>query len=235
MSSSQTGVAAVDRALLILSRVAEHPEGVSLADLSRQTGLYKSTILRLLASLERAGYARRMPDGHYAAGAAPLKLARAYQEGFSLDEVLRPALRALAHASGETASFFVRDGDTRICLRRVESPRSIVIALREGDRLPIDRGSAGKVLRAFANETGADLEQVRNDGWACTLGDRDPAAASMSAPVFGPGNTLQGALALSGPRERFTDEQVARCAPLLREAASTLTRQIGGEQPAARS
>lgn len=79
MSEAQTGVAAVDRALLILSAFREDDAPVSLALLARRTSLYKSTILRLLQSLIRAGYVARLPDGNYVVGAEPLRLAKIYQ------------------------------------------------------------------------------------------------------------------------------------------------------------
>jgi hypothetical protein len=79
MSEAQSGVAAVDRALLILSAFREDDAALSLALLARRTGLYKSTILRLLQSLLRAGYVVRLPDGNYVIGPEPAKLARMSQ------------------------------------------------------------------------------------------------------------------------------------------------------------
>lgn len=76
MNEAQTGVAAVDRAFLILSAFQEGDTSLSLALLARRTGLYKSTILRLMQSLIRAGYVVRLPDGNYAVGTAAGKLAR---------------------------------------------------------------------------------------------------------------------------------------------------------------
>lgn len=79
MNDTQTGVAAVDRALLILSVFREGDSFLTLALLARRTGLYKSTILRLLQSLLRAGYVVRRPDGNYAIGPEPSRLAKMYQ------------------------------------------------------------------------------------------------------------------------------------------------------------
>lgn len=75
MSEALSGVAAVDRALLILSAFREDDTALSLALLARRTGLYKSTILRLLQSLLRAGYVVRLPDGNYVIGPEPARLA----------------------------------------------------------------------------------------------------------------------------------------------------------------
>jgi DNA-binding IclR family transcriptional regulator len=76
MSEAQSGVAAVDRAMLILSAFREDDAPLSLALLARRTGLYKSTILRLLQSLLRGGYVVRLPEGSYVVGPEPLRLAR---------------------------------------------------------------------------------------------------------------------------------------------------------------
>ncbi len=85
MNEAQSGVAAVDRALLILSVFREEDVSLSLALIARRTGLYKSTILRLLQSLLRAGYVVRLPEGSYIVGPEPARLARMFQATAVLD------------------------------------------------------------------------------------------------------------------------------------------------------
>jgi DNA-binding IclR family transcriptional regulator len=227
------GVAAVDRACAVLAVFATSEEALTLAELARRTGFYKSTLLRLLASLVRAGFTRQLADGRYGPGAQVMQLARAYQRSFRLDDVLLPVLRHLCQASGETASLFVCDGDARLCLRRIEPDRSIRIALHEGDRLPMDRGSAGRVLSAFVSGALAigALDSVRQRGWAYTRGERDPDAASVSAVVFGQGQQVIGALALSGPRERFDAMHLRSFVSLVLHAAARLSATLGGQYP----
>ena len=79
------GVAAVDRALSILDALTD--DKVSLADLSKRTGLYKSTVLRLLASLEHARLIRRQDDGRYALGSEIARLHGLYAAAQSLDRM----------------------------------------------------------------------------------------------------------------------------------------------------
>ncbi|MFT4171446.1 MAG: IclR family transcriptional regulator [Rhodocyclaceae bacterium] len=224
----------MDRACAVLAVFAVSEDALTLAELARRTGFYKSTLLRLLASLARAGIARQLEDGRYGPGAQAMQLARAYQRSFRLDDVLLPILRHLCEASGETASLFVRDGDARLCLRRIEPDRSIRIALHEGDRLPLSRGSAGRVLTAFADDQdpAAALAEVRRRGWAYTQGERDPDAASVAAVVFGQGQQVVGALALSGPRQRFDAVRIRSFASLALHAAARLSAALGGQYPA---
>ncbi len=220
------GVEAVDRALALLEAFADGTPRLSLTELARRTGLWPSTLLRLAASLTRGGMLVRGADGLFRLGPATLRLGLLYRAGFDLAEPLRPVLAQLADRTAETAAFFVREGDARLCLFRHESDRPVRHAMREGDLLPLDRGAGGHVLRAFTDPPTHHLAAVRAAGLALSLGERDPEAAAMAAPVFGAGGFV-GALSVSGPIGRFG---AARRPPLeaaLREAAAALSRALG--------
>jgi DNA-binding IclR family transcriptional regulator len=226
------GVAAVDRAFAILAAFGPRDRSLTLAELGRRTGLYKSTILRLIESIERAGFIRRLDDGSYAVGASALNLGRLYQTSFALDQHLLPTLQQLSRETGETASFFVRDRDRRLCLRRVEPERSVRIVLAEGDRLPLEQGSAGKILLAFGPAPPKALAAIRAARFAITRGERDRDAASVSVPVLAGGGRLVGALSVSGPIDRFAETKTRELVPLLLARAATLTRELGGDASA---
>ncbi len=228
------GVAAVDRAFAILAAFGPQDRSLTLAELGRRTGLYKSTILRLIASIERAGFIRRLDDGAYAVGAGALHLGRLFQASFDLDRSLLPTLQELARGSGETASFFVRDRDRRICLRRVEPDRSVRIVLREGDRLPLEFGSAGKILLAFGKAPPKSLGKIRAAFVAISHGERDPDAASVSVPVFADEGRLAGALSISGPVDRFVEAKIREFAQRLLASAAALSQRLGGDGAALR-
>ena len=68
----------------------------------------------------------------------------------------------------------------------------------------MNKGAAGLVLLAWSGETGELFERIRHDGFALSLGDRDPDAAAISAPLFDAHDKLLGALTISGLRSRFT-------------------------------
>lgn len=222
------GVAAVDRAFAILAAFDADRPSLPLAELSRRTGLYKSTILRLMTSLERAGFVRRLADGQFAVGHEPLRLAQLYQGAFNLRDALLPILEALTQECAETSSFFVAQGKTRVVLLRVEPKRSVRVSIHEGDEFPIDAGASGKVLRAFAAVKAPALQAIREQLWATSFGERDPDTAAISVPVFSAGNVLVGALTVSGPADRFNAEQIARVrATVLRKAAQA-SAALGG-------
>ncbi|MFJ4346587.1 IclR family transcriptional regulator [Pseudomonas sp. NPDC089401] len=222
------GVAAVDRAFAILAAFDGDRPSLPLAEISRRTGLYKSTILRLMVSLERAGFVRRLADGQFAVGHEPLRLAQLYQGAFNLRDALLPILETLSQESAETSSFYVAQGASRVVLLRVEPKRSVRVSIHEGDRFPIDAGASGKVLRAFGAAPDATLDNVREQYWAASVGERDPDTAAISAPVFSAGNVFVGALTLSGPADRFNAEQINRVRATVMNRAAQATAALGG-------
>ncbi|MWL89187.1 MULTISPECIES: IclR family transcriptional regulator [unclassified Cupriavidus] len=226
--SADGGAIAVDRALFVLSVFREGDGALGLAELAQRSGLYKSTLLRLLASLEHARMVQRHADGRYGLGPEIARLNAVYAASFSLEQVVMPALRELVRVTNESAAFHVEQGEHRLCLYRVDSPQPVRDHIRAGDLLPRNRGAGGRVLRAFAGARGEVYQKIRDEGVIALIGDRSPDIAGVSAPVFGPDGALRGALTLTCPTPRFSDgfrEQVL-------DAARQLTAALGGTFPA---
>ncbi|MBY0339321.1 MAG: helix-turn-helix domain-containing protein, partial [Acetobacteraceae bacterium] len=219
------GVAAADRALTVLSAFRKGDRALTLAELAARTGLVKSTIMRLAVSLEAHGYLARDGDGAYRLDAELLRLGTIYGQSFRLEAHVVPALEELVARTGETASFYVRRGEQRLCLFRVDSPHLLRMHVRVGDAMPLDSSAIAQVLRAFSPRPlpgyAAALELP-----IVTMGATDPHTGAMAVPVFGPGEALAGALALSAPVIRWTPEAQALARGVLREAGASLTRRI---------
>jgi DNA-binding IclR family transcriptional regulator len=228
MAGDGGGVAAVERALSILNAFNDRDQKVTLAELSSRTGLYKSTVLRLAKSLERFGYLRRSDEGTYWLGAHVLHLGSLYQRHFRTAEFVPPVLRKLAEELKEGASFYVRDGDERVCLHRIDSTRAVRDSVHEGDRLPLAVGASGRVISAFTGAVGARHEQIRQDMYAASYGERDPETAAVACPVFRVQQQFAGALSISGPKYRIEALGVERVLPVLFRYAGELTRILGG-------
>lgn len=220
------GAASVDRALSLLTAFRSGESALSLAELADRTRLYKSTALRLLASLEHARLLQRGDDGRYALGPEIARLQSIHAASFSLEAQVMPALRALVEATRESAAFHVRQGEQRLCLYRVDSPQLLRDHIRAGDVLPLDRGAGGRVLLAFGPDGGARgklYDQIRREGFHLASGDRVPGLTGISAPVWGLDGRLQGALTLTLPETRLK----ASFANAVRQAARRLSERLG--------
>lgn len=224
------GVAAVDRAMLIVRSIASAHQPMTLAELSRVTGLYKSTLLRIIASLERASLVVKRRDGRYTIGHFANELGRAHELAYRILEVVQPLLEAMVEKGSESASFHVyHDEFQRQCLLRVDSHHSTLDRIRVGDLLPLQRGAAGKLIVAYH---GTGLEPSVNNLLAVSMGERDPNCAAVSSPVFSAGEEFCGAISLSGPKERFSESSIPWLSGLVQDAARKATLMLGGRWPA---
>lgn len=223
------GVAAVERALSILDVFTDRDPQLTLAELAKRTKMYKSTLLRLARSLEHFGYLVRAEDGTYRLGSKLLQLGSLYQRHFDTADVVPDVLRSIVDDLKEGASFYVPDGDRRLCLHRVDSLRSVRDSVHEGDRLPLNVGAAGHVIKAFSGSTGAGYEKVRRQMHAASFGERDAEVAAIACPVFGLHQRLVGALAVSGPLYRIEALGVGPILRVLLKHAAQLTNALGGD------
>ena len=230
--AEESGVASVERAIAIMRAFAPEDRGLELAQIADRSGLHKSTILRLLQTLLRHRFVVRSGDSRYALGPALLQLGAIYQANHDVADVLIPVMRGLAASTGESVTYYVPDGDMRVCAHRVESHHPLRYIVRLGDSLPLGVGSGGRVLAAFQGGRGTLHASIRQRMWHAAFGERDPDVSGLAAPVFGRGNSLVGTIIVAGPSVRVTQAFATRmCRPLL-EAAAEVTAGLGGDPDA---
>lgn len=202
---SLSGVGVLDKAMAVLGAVEEEPR--SLAGLVEATDLSRATAHRLARALEAHGLLRRDEDGRFALGLRLISLGHEAAEAVPVWAAARPALAWLHERTGESVQLFVRDGDARVCVESIESSRELRTIVPVGARLPLDRGSAGKVL------SGA------NGDWVQSVGEREEGVASVSAPVRGQGGLVLAAVSISGPIQRLSRKPGQKYGAFVADAA----------------
>ncbi|MEO7837050.1 MAG: IclR family transcriptional regulator C-terminal domain-containing protein [Acidimicrobiales bacterium] len=208
MEHTVAGVGVLDKAVSVLDALEEAP--LALADLVVATGLTRATAHRLASALEHHGFVGRDAGGRFTLGP---RLTRP-----SLEEAARPALAALRDATGESAQLYVPRTGSRLCVVSLESPHSLRTIVAVGAVLPLDRGSAGKVLQRSA--------EVERRGWAHSVEEREPGVASVSAPVWREGEVV-AAVSVSGPVERTSRAPGRRYAVDVMAAARAVEAAMG--------
>jgi IclR family transcriptional regulator, KDG regulon repressor len=248
MEDGKLTVRAVERALDILLCFAES-EDLSLTEIASRVGLHKSTVHRLLASLEGKGFIIRDPASErYRLGFRIWELSANLSHSDDPELLLLPEMERLRDQLGETVSLYVRDGMERVRVQAVQSNQAIRRVAPIGARLPLYVGASSKVLVAFAEpevqqallqdpawpkaegDAAAayrqQLEEVRSLGFATSVEEREPGAAAVAAPIFNRAHRLVAALAVSGPSNRLTPEMMREHAPLLMEAARRMGKMV---------
>ncbi len=180
----------IDKATQVLDALEESPR--SLSELVAVTGFSRATTHRLAVALEQHGLVRRDEEGRFALGVRLIALGRAAAEAIPLAAAAMPALAGLRDETGESVQLYVRQGDRRVCIAALESPHGLRTIVPMGASLPLEVGSAGKILRDAPS------------GWVESVGEREAGVASVSAAVAGPDGRPLAAVSVSGPIERTT-------------------------------
>ena len=204
---SVSGVGVVDKGVVILCALARTP--LDLAALQDETGLPRATAHRLAVALELHGLVRRDPQGRFCLGFELIRLGRAAEDQFPLADLARPILTSLRDATGESVQLYVPEGESRRCVVSLESTHGLRWIVPQGALLPMDRGSAGRVLQG--DESAESVEE------------REPGVASVSAAVRDRRGQIIAAVSLSGPVERLTRQPSQRFGRDVAEAAKSVT------------
>jgi DNA-binding IclR family transcriptional regulator len=214
VGESLSGVGVLDKAVLILNTLAEGP--AALSELSARTDLPRATAHRLAAALETHELVARDGAGRYVLGPGLARLASSAGGGRkTVVEAATPALVELRDRTGESVQLYVRSGDSRVCVMSLESPHSLRTIVQVGAALPMDRGSAAKVL-------GGDPDGLRR-GWAESVEEREKGVASVSAPIV-VGSEIVAAVSVSGPIDRTSRQPGRRYG----EAVAAAAKQVAG-------
>ena len=245
-------IESVDKALSILECFTDRVPELTLKQLSEQTGLYKSRILRLCGTLMSHGFLIRSEGSQYRLGPKLMMLGKVYERSTSLISIARPILRELASITGESAKLFVIQGTRRVCLVREKGTNPLTYHIEEGESFELYAGAGGKVLLAYVSKEFRDqvlgetvlqrltpttiversrLEEefaaIRERGYASSNGEIFTDVAGMAAPVFDNENNICATVAIAGPRQRFTENRRREMLDFLLSSARRLSQLLG--------
>ncbi|TAK69001.1 MAG: MarR family transcriptional regulator [Actinomycetota bacterium] len=168
----------LDRGLRVLELLAESPDGMTVTEIAAALHVSRTVVYRLVVTLEQHGLLRRGQDGRCRLGMAVLTLGRSVQPG--LRDAALPALRRLADVVGATAHLTVVDGGDALAVAVVE-PARIDVPATARPVARLDRALAGRAVMAAH----ATRRAVGDEGWVASVGDHNPAAFGVAAPVLG--------------------------------------------------
>ena len=140
---------AVERALAMLEAVAQEPEGLSNAEISRKLQIPKSSASYILRTLETQGYLNRDPAAASTASAEILSLSRGALSGIDVREVALPVMRHLMEKTNLTCHLAILDGPEAVYIEKVEPKGFIRMDTWVGRRMRVHATSVGKALVAY--------------------------------------------------------------------------------------
>jgi DNA-binding IclR family transcriptional regulator len=247
-SVESQGVRSVQRALDILSLLTEDKPSVSTREVVDATGLAKTTVIRLVQTLEQSGLLWATASG-YMAGPRLWRWAHLARRSWELPPETQQMMRDLAMEQRETVNLYLLRDISRVCVAQQESPQPLRHVVHVGDELPTWAGAASKVLLRNAPDSLLErialnspygvrhvrrmrewIAEADHAGYAVSHGERDDGLSAVAVPVLGRSGAVVAALSLSGPTLRFPDRRVRQFANALQDVAHRMSDR-GFEHP----
>jgi DNA-binding IclR family transcriptional regulator len=226
-----SNVQSIERAFAILETVAAHPEGLGVTEIAHHVDLPKSTVSRLLATLEGVAAVERVSAHEgFQVGAGIIALAAKVPYPRHLVTIARPYLLELAQATGETVNLCLPDGDQAHYVDQVNSQYHIQIQDWTGFRFPLHVVSSGKIFLAYWSknileqylnrhlhsftpktiidpyELRQELITIREQGYAWAVGESEEEVVGLAAPVRDKTGQVMASICVGGPAFRFPPE-----------------------------
>lgn len=244
-------VQSVDRAVATMEILAR--DGwAGVTDIATELDIHKSTVFRLLATLERRGLVEQNQENQkYRLGFALLRLAGAVRSSLDLVRAARPVCDRLSRRTDETVTVAVLEDADVVNIHQVNLSSHRVTVDWLGSHTPVHCTSTGKVLLAFA-EDGlrrvllrarlaaytprtvtdrqallAELAAVVDRGYAIAIEELEEGLNAVAAPVWGPDSTVVAAVSVSGPSYRLEPERLPAVGAITVEAAAEMSRRLG--------
>lgn len=244
-------IRAVERALDVLMCFSRQTPQLTMTQIAEQVGMHKSTVHRLLGTLERKRFVQRDPaTGLYRLGLRLLQMAYLTLEHNDLRRLATPFLRRLVESHRETVDLSVLEDADIIFLEVVESPQRVKLAAAVGQRLPAFATASGKAIMAHMADEAVgrilergmpaytpltprsvelfyeDLRQAREQGFALSVEEFEDGINAVAAPILDGSGRPLAAVATAGPTYRLTPERMLEIGSLVLATARDIAREF---------
>ncbi|MEH7482179.1 IclR family transcriptional regulator [Neobacillus drentensis] len=225
-----SNVQSLERALTILNKLSEYPDGIQITRLSEQVGLTKSTIHRLLATLSSMNYVVKDEEtDKYKLGLQVLFLSRNLLNNSDIVTVSKPFLEKLSQEVNETVHLCIEDRGEVVYIDKIESTQTIRMYSRIGSRAPMYCTGVGKILLSDKNQDEfnelisninfipktpstitskeefiEEIEKVKSQGYALDNAENEVVLRCIAAPIFDHKGKIIASFSISGPSNRVT-------------------------------
>ncbi|MBW4084566.1 IclR family transcriptional regulator C-terminal domain-containing protein [Paenibacillus sp. S150] len=229
---------------------------LNINDIVRLSGIPKTSVLRMLGSLEDMGFLDKNKDGYYTLGLLFLQFGNLVAERLDIRHVALPEMEKLRDELGEAVHLVIRDGWESRYIEKLDTHHPVRLFTKIGRKAPLYAGASSRIILAFMPEeerreymdeielapigsgtiTSKEklqkaLEWTRENGYSFSLSELENYTAELSAPIFDHNGQIAAALSIAGLDVRFGDEHMPELISRLQESAENVSRKLGWSAP----
>lgn len=247
------GASVVVNAIAVLKTFSTREPLLGVTEIAQRVGMHKSSVSRILATLEQENLVERDPETRrFGLGLGLIAVAGPLLAEMDERRVAYPVLRRLTEQTGETSALMLWNGDEAICVEQIASPHQIKhttpLGARYRDALsasvqvflssqPAERVSgllrSGAITFPGIDDAGLAayqerLQEVAARGWAENYGETSMDEVGVAAPAFDHRGDVAAVVLIPAPRFRVSRERLEDLAEACVTAAAQVTTRLGG-------
>ncbi|MCF6411221.1 IclR family transcriptional regulator [Pseudalkalibacillus salsuginis] len=230
-------------------------ESLSLLQLSKLTGMPKTTVYRMVLSLAESRFLKKNHHGEYELGLGFLQYGQLVRERLDIRKVAIPVMRQLKDELGEAVNLIVQENEEAIYIEKIETDKPVRVFTGIGRSAPLYAGACPRVLLAFMPEEEREkyidsvklepiasgtitdkvelkerLKETRAKGYTVSHAELHDDSSAIAAPIFDHGHHIFAGLSIVGPENRFRNPEIlASLTGRVKKAADEISRLIGWE------
>lgn len=225
---------------------------LSFNEIIQLTGTPKTSVHRMLGSLEDMGFLDKDEDNLYSLGLLFLQFGQLVADRLDIRQVALPMMKKLRDETEEAVNLIIKDGDEAMYVEKLDSTHPVRLYTAVGRRSPLYAGACPRIILAFLPKeeqeqylktiefkayasgtiTNTDklrhiLEETRNSGYAISKSELEDHTTAIAAPIFNHKGQAVGGLSLAGPDIRFQAERLPEFIEKVKDHAKEVSEKMG--------
>ncbi|GIP50508.1 HTH-type transcriptional regulator KipR [compost metagenome] len=241
----------VVRSMDLLQLFLTYPK-LNISEMAKLSGIPKTSVLRMIGSLEEMGFLKKDTEGSYSLGLLFLQYGNLVAERLDIRHVALPVMQQLRDEIQEAIHLVLRDGDECIYIEKLDTDHPVRLFTKIGRKAPLYAGASSRIILAFMPEAEREeyldatelqliatgtitdktklrkiLERSRQDGYCFSRSELENYTAELSAPIFDHTGQIIAALSAAGLEVQFEEGRIAELVKDVQQAANEISRRLG--------
>ncbi|MDU4698425.1 MAG: IclR family transcriptional regulator [Paenibacillus sp.] len=245
----------VVRSMDLLQLFLTYPK-LNISEMAKLSGIPKTSVLRMIGSLEEMGFLKKDREGSYSLGLLFLQYGNLVAERLDIRHIALPVMQQLRDDIQEAIHLVLRDGDECIYIEKLDTDHPVRLFTKIGRKAPLYAGASSRIILAFMPELEREeyleatelqpiasgtitdkaelrqtLERSRHEGYSFSRSELENYTAELSAPIFDHTGQIVAALSAAGLEVQFEEERIAELVQDVQQAANEISRRLGCTRP----
>ncbi|EMA6344914.1 IclR family transcriptional regulator [Bacillus cytotoxicus] len=247
MSINKTAVKTMD----ILALFYEQEE-LTLTEMVQLTGMPKTTVHRLIGSLEEIGFLQKTVGGSYRLGFLFLRFGQLVSKRLSVRNIAKPHMKRLRNRLGQAVNLIIQDGNEAIYIEKIDGDKPVRVYTEIGKRAPLYAGACPRVLlsyfseeeqKKYMEETNLErfadgtivhkerllemLRTAKNEGYTMSHSELENHTAAIAAPIFSSDGEVVAGISISGLAIEYNETTIPKFITEIQETAQNISKELG--------